>query len=105
MAIAPDRLQRAAQSTPDERDLHIAWLLGLTPDRVRTMRRVLAKCAAAGRTDPEAVARRVGLRPKLYRCWQRLEDLDDEALAQEMRGVQALGRRKGSAPVIPRTRS
>lgn len=91
MAIAPHRLLRASQSTPDERDLHIAWLLGLTPERVRTMRRVHAKCVTQGRGDPDAVARRVGLRPKLYRCWQRLEEMDDEALEVELRGVRALG--------------
>lgn len=103
MTIAPHRLQRASRSTPDERDLHIAWLLGLTPARVRTMRRVLAKCVAAGTDDPAAVAGRIGLRPKLYRCWRRLEELDDDALAAEVHHQQALGRHKraglpGSCP-------
>ncbi len=88
MAIATDRLRRASENAPEERDLHIAWLLGLTPARVRTMRRLHAKCGVGDDVDVDAVARRVGLSPRCFRCWQRLEELSDDELVAEVRCSQ-----------------
>lgn len=99
MAIAPDRLHHASETTPAERDLHIAWLLGIAPDRVRTVRRVHAKFATLAEIDGVAldlIARRVGLRPKVYRCWRRLEEMADVDLEAEMRNEQALERRSNT---------
>lgn len=108
MAIAPDRLHHASETTPAERDLHIAWLLGIAPDRVRTMRRVHAKFtsfAGVSAADLEAIARRIGLRPKVYRCWRRLEEMTDADLEAEMRSEQALERRSNTELRPSRRRS
>lgn len=85
MAIAADRARRASVDAPEERDLHIAWLLGLTPARVRTMRRLHAKCGTGDDVDVDAVARRIGLSPRRFRCWRQLEELSDDELAAEVR--------------------
>lgn len=105
MTIAPDRQARASVATPDERDLHIAWLLGLAPARVRTMRRVHAKCAEDRRVDLDAMPGAVGLRQTLYRCWRRLEELTDDALADEVRCLQRSAFRDGDVRRLARKRS
>ena len=105
MPVAPDRLQHASETTPAERDLHIAWLLGIAPDRLRTLRRVHAKFADVSAVDLEAIARRIGLRPKVYRCWRRLEAMADADLEAEMRSEQALERRSNTELRPSRRRS
>ncbi len=95
MAIAADRTRRASEDAPEERDLHIAWLLGLTPARVRTMRRLHAKCGTGDDIDVDAVARRIGLTPRRFRCWRQLEELSDDELAAEVRCSERAAARSG----------
>jgi len=57
-----------------ERDAMVASLLGITPDRLRTMRRVHSKRAEAGGDGPEG--------PPRWRC---VDELDDDALFHAFR--------------------
>lgn len=105
MAIAADRARRASVNAPEERDLHIAWLLGLTPARVRTMRRLHAKCGIGEDVDADAIARRIGLSPRRFRCWRRLEDLSDDQLAAEVRCSETSAVRGGVGRRAARART
>jgi len=78
-----------------ERDAMVASLLGITPDRLRTIRRVHSKRLQANGFEPEVD----GEAPR----WQCIDQLDDEALfaAVRRREVRARSstRAAGLAPV------
>ncbi|HEY1117362.1 MAG TPA: hypothetical protein VGE43_06635 [Acidimicrobiales bacterium] len=82
-----------------ERDAMVATLLGMTPDRLRTIRRVHDK--RAGSSKPTG---RAGTEAR----WQRIDRLDDDALyaAFRMREVRArsVARTSIASPVdrVPR---
>lgn len=65
--------------TGQERDAMVASLLGITPDRLRTIRRVHSKRVQAdGCTEPAAAGGRAG-------WWQSVDQLDDDALFDAVR--------------------
>ena len=73
-----------------ERDAMVASLLGITPDRLRTIRRVHSKRLQANGFEPEIDG---GAPPR----WQCIDQLDDEALvaAVRQREVQARSTSRG----------
>ena len=80
-----------------ERDAMVATLLGITPERLRTIRRVHGKRAGSAKPTGRAEAR-----------WQEVDQLDDDALFATFRRrevrARAVGRAALSSPVdrLPR---
>lgn len=70
-----------------ERDAMVASLLGITTERLRTIRRVQGKREQA---EP------VGRAPR----WRWLDDLDDETLFAELRRREVRARAAGRTPVV-----
>lgn len=72
-----------------ERDAMVAALLGITPDRLRTIRRVhrkrVASAAPSGRS----------------RWWQCVDQLDDDALHAAFRRREVQARTVGGAGIVP----
>lgn len=80
------------ESSCPERDAMVATLLGITPDRLRTLRRVQRK--RAGGAKPAG---------RVEAPWQRVDQLDDDALfatfrRQEVR-ARAVSRASIASPI------
>jgi len=69
-----------------ERDAMVASLLGITPERLRTMRRVHRKRSACEGDEVEADGR-----PR----WRCVDELDDQALFDELRRHEVRARAAG----------
>jgi hypothetical protein len=80
-----------------ERDAMVASLLGITPDRLRTMRRVHSKRVACG-NDLDVTERPGAARARDR--WLQIDRLDDEALCAAMRRREALGCGPAQPPVV-----
>ncbi len=76
-----------------ERDAMVASLLGITPDRLRTIRRVHSKRLQANGFEPEVD----GEEPPRWRC---IDQLDDEALAAAVRRREVQARATSRAGVL-----
>ena len=77
-----------------ERDAMVASLLGITPDRLRTIRRVHSKRLQANGFAPEVAD---GAPPR----WQCIDQLDDEALAAAVRRREVQARATRAAVLAP----
>jgi hypothetical protein len=86
--------------TGQERDAMVASLLGITPDRLRTIRRVHSKRVQDdGRTEQ-------GTEGESSRWWQCVDQLDDDALFAAVRRREVRARvasRAGLLPPLDRT--
>ena len=71
-----------------ERDAMVATLLGMTPERLRTLRRVQRK--RAGTAKPAS---------RVEAPWQRVDQLDDDALFATFRQREVRARAVGRASI------
>lgn len=80
--------------TGNERDAMVASLLGITPDRLRTIRRVHSKRVQDdGCTEPTTAGGRA-------RWWQCVDQLDDDALFAAVRRREVRARVASRAAVL-----
>ncbi len=88
--MTADRPQDEDGTSCPERDAMVATLLGITPERLRTMRRVQRKRSGTGRP---------GVRGDAEARWQRVDHLDDEILFATFRQREVRARAGIAAPI------
>jgi hypothetical protein len=85
-----DRPQDEDGLSCPERDAMVAALLGITPDRLRTIRRVHRKRAASSKPSGAS-----------SRWWQCVDQLDDDALHAAFRRRELRTRTVGGVGIAP----